>query len=110
MRTLTNIIPNAYSAAAPPSVTIGATSATVLAAPSAGVVRTRLRIQNTHATNVLYLREDGGTVTAAAAGHHLKLGPGSAYDWDPAFGIPQGLITGLSDNAGTIVAVLYAEV
>lgn len=106
-RNLAQIVPSAYTPAAPPTVNIGTSSATVLAAPT-NKTRTMLRIQNSHASNTLYLREDGGTVTSGAGGHHLKLGPGEGWDWSDR--IPQGAITGIADAAGTIVAVTYAEV
>jgi len=107
-RTLAQIVPSAYTPAAPPSVTLSTASAVILAAPTAPATRTMLRIQNTHATNTLYLREDGGTVTSAAGGHHIKLGPGQGWDYETR--IPQGAITGIADAAGTVVAVTYAEV
>lgn len=106
-RTLAQIAPSAYTPAAPPPVTLSTTSATVLAAPM-NKIRTVLRIQNQHATNKIYLREDGGTAAATAGGSHLMLGPGQGWDWGDR--IPQGAITGIADGAGTIVAVTYAEV
>lgn len=105
-RNLAQIV-RAYTPAAPPTVSIGTSSATVLAAPT-NKTRTFLRIQNAHASNTLYLREDGGTVAATAGGHHLKLGPGQGWDWDDR--IPQGAITGIASAADTVVAVTYAEV
>lgn len=106
-RNLAQIVPSAYTPAAPPSVTISTTSATVLAAPT-NKTRTFLRIQNAHASNTLYLREDGGTVTSSAGGFHLKLGPGEGWEWGDR--IPQGAITGIASAADTVVAVTYAEV
>lgn len=107
-RVTAQIAPTAYTPAAPPSVTLSTTSATVLAAATTGKTRTVLRIQNAHASNTIYLREDGGVAVIAAGGFHLKLGPGQGWDWNKD--IPQGLITGIADGAGTIVAVTYAEV
>lgn len=107
-RNLTQIVPSAYTPAAPPSVTISTASATILAAPTSPATRTMLRIQNTHASNILYIREDGGTVTTSAGGFHLKLGPGEGWDWNSR--IPQAAITGIASAAGTVVAVTYAEV
>ena len=106
-RTLAQIATSAYTPAAPPSVTISTASATILAAPS-NKTRTILRIQNTHASNKLYIREDGGTVIATAGNFHLMLAPGQGWDWQDR--IPQGAITGIADGAGTVVAVTYAEV
>ena len=108
MRTLSQIDPTPYNAAEPPEVTLGTSSSTVLAAPASGVVRTRLRIQNGHATNTIWLREDGGTVSSAAGQWHIKIGPGRVWDWDNR--IPQGLITGIADGAGTVLGVTYEEV
>jgi hypothetical protein len=107
-RVTAQIAPTAYTPAAPPSVTLSTTSATVLAAATTGKTRTVLRIQNSHASNTIYLREDGGVAATTASGFHLKLGPGQGWDWQDR--IPQGLITGIADGAGTIVAVTYAEV
>ena len=108
MRTVNQQTPSAYTPTAPPSVTIGATSAQILAAATTGKTRTVLRIQNTHATQKLWIREDGGTAAATAGGAHLMLGPGQGWDW--AYSVPQGVITGISDGAATIVAVLVVEV
>lgn len=107
-RNLAQIVPSAYTPAAPPSVTIGTSSATVLATTTSGKTRIKLRIQNTHPSNTLYIREDGGVVTSSAGGHHFMFGPGQGWDWDDR--IPQGAITGIADAAGTTVAVTYAEV
>lgn len=107
-RNLAQIVPSAYTPAAPPTVSIGTSSATVLATTTSGKTRTFLRIQNAHASNTLYIREDGGTVTSSAGGHHLKLGPGEGWDWGDR--IPQGAITGIASAADTVVAVTYAEV
>ena len=106
-RNLAQIVPSAYTPAAPPTVSIGTSSATVLAAPT-NKTRTFLRIQNAHASNTLYIREDGGTVVATAGNFHLKLGPGEGWDWGDR--IPQGAITGIASAADTVVAVTYAEV
>lgn len=108
MRNLSQIVPTPYNAAAPPEVTLGTSSATVLAAPTGNAVRTRLRIQNGHASNTIWLREDGGTVSSAQGGWHIKIGPGRVWDWDNR--IPQGLITGISDGAGTVLGITYEEV
>lgn len=108
MRTLTQIVTQPYNAAEPPTVTLGTSSANVLAAPTAPAVRTRLRIQNGHASNTIYLREDGGVASASAGGWHLKIGPGQMWDWEDR--VPQGLITGIADGAGTVLGVLHEEV
>ena len=55
-RNLAQIVPSAYTPAAPPSVTISTSSATVLATTTSGKMRIKLRIQNSHASNTLYLR------------------------------------------------------
>jgi len=107
-RVLAQITTSAYTPAAPPSVTISTTSATILAAPTSPATRTVLRIQNAHASNILYVREDGGTVTTSAGGFHYKLGPGEGWDYENR--IPQGAITGIASAAGTVVAITYAEV
>ena len=108
MRTLTQEAPSAYTPAAPVGATIGTSSASVVAAPTSGKTRTKLRIQNTHASQTLYIREDGGTASTAVDGHHLMLGPGQGWDW--AKDIPQAAITGIATGASTTVAVLVAEV
>lgn len=108
MRTLVQEAPSSYTPAAPVGATIGTSSGTVVAAATSGKTRTKLRIQNTHASNKLYLREDGGTATTAIDGHHLMLGPGEGWDWEAS--IPQGAITGIATGAGTTVAVLVVEV
>lgn len=108
MRTLAQIIPSTYTAAEPVGATIGVASATVVAAPTAGKMRTLLRVQNTHPSNELYIREDGGTATTSPDGHHLMLGPGQGWDWQ--YTVPQGVITGIATGAGTTVAVTVAEV
>ena len=107
-RNLAQIVPSAYTPAAPAGTTISTASATVLATTTSGKTRIKLRIQNTHASNTLSLREDGGTASTSPSGHHLKLGPGQGWDWDDR--IPQGAITGIADAAGTTVAVTHAEV
>lgn len=108
MRTLSQIVTQPYNASAPPSVTLGASSANVLAAPTGGKTRTRLRVQNGHASHTIYLREDGETAAATAGGWHLKIGPGQVWDWEDR--VPQGPITGIADGAGTVLGVLYEEV
>jgi len=60
MRTLAQIIPSTYTAAEPVGATIGVASATVVAAPTAGKMRTLLASKTpTLATSYIFARMEG---------------------------------------------------
>lgn len=82
--------------------TVGVASGQILAA--AQKRRGYLFLQNFSSSATVYIRLDGGTVSAGAA--HLMLGPGSGL---PVARVPQGAVTAISTEADTPVSVVALE-
>ena len=62
-------------------------------------------IQNTHASNILYVRLDGATATA---GNGIRINAGKAFE----LSLPEGTylnkdITGIADASGTTTIIAY---
>ena len=84
------------------NVSIGATSATVLA-EDAEKHLDYILIQNTHPSQILYVRLDGATATAA---NGIKISAGESYEHHYA-NPTQNDITAIASGASTTVIVAY---
>lgn len=95
-------MPRYADASAPAVVTIGTSAASVLASRSG--IRRAFAVQNTHATNVLYLGfgTNAADVTTSTG---LRLNPGELYaDQEPS--CYSGAVQGIASGAGTTVRVV----
>lgn len=80
--------------------TVGTSSDTLVAANTS---RRALTIQNVHETAIVYIRLDGGTVTALTGN---KIAPGQMFNMRELGVVTHSAITAISDTADTPVVVV----
>lgn len=85
------------------SVSVGAADQLLVAAPSAVLERRILFIQNTHATQLLWVTLDGAT--AVAASPSVSVPAGQTLRFDSNY-VPNGAIRAIAAGAATTVTVI----